>query len=232
MYLVEGNIGAGKTTFLRLIQERLPQIAVVFEPVHNWQKEDYGQSLLENFYKDPARWAYTMETLTMVCRVQEHLREQEDPNPFRLMERSIYSGHYVFATNDFANKCLDALEWQIYLKWFNFLVGGRADVPQGFIYLRTDPEVAFERVKKRKRNGENTISFDYIKQVHDCHENFLLNKEGLLPELRSVPMLILNCNEEFEANSKQFAQHALDVATFVQLDRPVSEKNNTSSLMS
>lgn len=76
MYIVEGNIGAGKSTFLKLISKRLSHITVVFEPLHNWQNKVYGQSVLANFYKDPRRWAYTMETLAMACRVQEHLREQ------------------------------------------------------------------------------------------------------------------------------------------------------------
>ena len=219
MYLLEGNIGAGKTTFLRLIQERLPEIAVVFEPLHNWQKERYGQSLLENFYKDPARWAYTMETLTMACRVQEHLREQENPNPFRLMERSIYSGHYVFATNDYHNEFLQEIEWQVYLEWFNFLVTGRAKPPQGFIYLRTESEVAYQRILKRSRSAESTISLDYIKQIHGCHEDFLIKKKGVLPELATVPVLTLNCNAEFEKDPEQFAQFAQEVADFINLNR-------------
>jgi deoxyadenosine/deoxycytidine kinase len=230
MFILEANIGAGKTTFLRLIQERLPQIAVVFEPLHNWQKEAYGQSLLENFYTDPERWAYTMETLAMVCRVQEQLREQEDPNPFRIMERSIYSGHYVFATNDYANKFLQNVEWQIYLQWFNFLVLGRIKPPQGFIYLRTDPKVAYERIKKRNRSEETTISFEYIQQIDACHEDFLVKKKGILDDLQSVPVLVLDCNEEFEKDRAIFAAHAQKVAEFVNLDRAKPQPEVTTSL--
>ncbi len=229
-YIIEGNIGAGKTTFLKLIQERLPEIAVVFEPLHNWQSQVYGQSILSNFYKDPQRWAYTMETLAMICRVQEHLSEQENPNPFRLMERSIYSGHYVFATNGYQNGFLSELEWQVYLQWFNFLVTGRCKPPQGFIYLRTDPAVAYDRIKVRDRLAEKTISFTYIKQIHDCHEDFLVLKKGLLAELIEVPVLILDCNEEFEKNPGTFAAHAEEVAAFVQLGRPKSGKAQTISL--
>ncbi len=224
MYILEGNVGAGKTTFLKLIQERLPEMAVVFEPLHNWHSQVYGQSILANFYKDPQRWAYTMETLAMACRVQEHLSEQENPNPFRLMERSIYSGHYVFATNGYQNGFLSELEWHVYLQWFNFLVTGRCKPPQGFIYLRTDPEVAYNRIKVRDRSAEKTISFDYIKQINDCHEDFLVHKKGLLAELTEVPVLILDGNEEFEKSAEKFALHAEKVAAFVQLGRPQQGK--------
>ncbi len=224
MYIVEGNIGAGKSTFLRLIQAQLPQLSVIFEPLHNWQSQVYGQSILSQFYNDPHRWAYTMETLAMACRVQEHIQEQANPNPLRLMERSIYSGHYVFATNDYHNGFLSSLEWNIYLEWFNFLVAGHCQAPRGIIYLKVDPEIAYERIKKRDRRAEKNISLDYIKQIHACHEAFLIEKTDILPELRSVPVLILDCNKEFEANPAQFVLHAQTVADFVGIDKHTPER--------
>src|SRR3989337_1493014 len=99
MYILEGNIGAGKSTFLRLIKEHMPEIDVSFEPVHNWQKKVYGQSLLANFYQYPKRWAYTLETFAMICRVIEHLKDQSRCYQKKIIERSIYSGHYCFTLN-------------------------------------------------------------------------------------------------------------------------------------
>jgi len=229
MHILEGNIASGKTTFLKLMQERLPEIAVVFEPLHTWQSQVSGQSILSNFYQDPHRWAYTMETVAMACRVKEHLVEQSNPNPFRLMERSIYSGHYVFATNCYENGFLSELEWRLYLEWFNFLVTGTCTPPLGFIYLRTDPEVAFERIQKRDRDGEKAISLQYIQQIHTCHENFLVHKNGLLAELVPIPVLILDCNAEFEADPAQFALHAEQVASFMQLGRPKKPGNSRAA---
>lgn len=215
MYIVEGNIGTGKSTFLKLIQSHIPHISVVFEPLHNWQSQVYGQSILSNFYTDPQRWAYTMETLAMACRVQEHLKEQANAYPFRLMERSIYSGHYVFATNDFHNGFLSELEWNIYLQWFNFLVSGHCKPPHGFIYLKASPEVSFARIQKRNRSSERGISLEYIEQIHACHEAFLIEQQNVLSELTKVPVLVLDCNEEFEHNMEQFKLHAKKVETFM-----------------
>lgn len=151
----------------------------------------------------------------MACRVREHLSEQQNPNPFRVMERSIYSGHYVFATNSYRNGFLTDLEWRVYLEWFNFLVTGRCKPPQGFIYLKVDPEIAFERIKKRDREAEKTISLAYIKQIHQCHEDFLVHKKDILTELTAVPVLVLECNEEFESAAEQFDAHADKVLAFV-----------------
>ena len=215
MYIVEGNIGAGKSTFLRLIQTHLPHITVVFEPLHNWQSQVYGQSILSNFYKDPQRWAYTMETLAMACRVQEHLKEQSDTNSLRLMERSIYSGHYAFATNGYKNGFMTQLEWNVYLEWFNFLVTGHCKPPHGFIYLDVDPDVAYKRIQKRNRAAEKNITLDYIRQIDDCHKAFLIEKKDVLADLKNVPVLVLDCNKEFEADQSQFLAHAQSVADFM-----------------
>ena len=50
MYIVEGNIGVGKSTFIKLINEIEPLIGIVTEPVENWTGKEYGQSLLSGIY--------------------------------------------------------------------------------------------------------------------------------------------------------------------------------------
>ncbi len=77
MYIIEGNIGVGKSTFLRLVSEQLSDVNVVFEPLNKWQDTVYGKGLLTNFYEDPRRLAYTFQLLPLICRVQDHRVEQE-----------------------------------------------------------------------------------------------------------------------------------------------------------
>ena len=56
-------------------------------------------------------------------------------------------------------------EYLVLSEWFNYLVSS----PQldfhvdRIIYLRTDPEVAYERIRKRNRTEENTIPFKLVK---------------------------------------------------------------------
>ena len=58
-------------------------------------------------------------------------------------------------------------EYAVISEWFNFLI----TCPQlnlkidQIIYLRTDPEVAYERIKKRKRPEENLLPFSYLKGI-------------------------------------------------------------------
>lgn len=215
MYILEGNIGAGKTTFLRLIAQHLPDIKTIFEPVHNWQDTHCGQSLLANFYENPQRWAYTFELLTLICRVQDHLKEQQDTLTVKIIERSIYSGYYCFAHNSYAQGFMNDIEWYLYEKWFSFLIMNKCAAPQGFIYLRVSPEIAYERIKKRNRSEEKTLSFDYLKQIHKRHEMFLTKKDGILTQLKRVPILVLNCNEDFEENPTQLHRHLHAIESFL-----------------
>jgi deoxyadenosine/deoxycytidine kinase len=194
MYILEGNIGVGKSTFLKLLGQYCPEITVIQEPQDNWASHEQGQSLLENFYKDPRRWAYTLETLAMVSRVKDHTFHQMPSDPNRLMERSVYSGHYCFAQNDYDSGYLSELEWEVYSRWVDFLVHKSCTPPRGFIYLRANPEACFERVKKRNRHGEESVSLDYIKRIHFWHDKFLLEKSGVAYNLAQVPVLTLDAN--------------------------------------
>ncbi len=220
MYIVEGNIGAGKSTFLTLIGQQLPYISIALEPLHNWQKQVHGQSLLTNFYQDPQRWAYTLETFTMMCRVREHLHEQQSTksNPVqpRLIERSIYSGHYCFGKNSYESGFMTDLEWKLYGEWFNFLILRKCLPPFGFIYLKVNPEIAYHRIKKRNRLSEKNLTLAYLRQINQRHEDFLINKINLLPELQNVPLLIIDCDEEFEKNPTQLEKHTENVKVFIE----------------
>lgn len=220
MYIIEGNIGAGKSTFLKLAQEKIADITVALEPLQNWQGIGDGQSLLANFYQDPKRWAYTFETLTLMSRVREQLHQQSQNSNNQLVERSIYSGYYCFAQNCYNQGFMSTLEWHIYSQWFNFLLRNKCAVPRGFIYLRVAPEVAYERIKKRNRTGESSISLEYLQQVHEKHEAFLIHKKGILPHISKVPVLVLECAQEFEQNEAKLHEHLALVQQFIKNTQP------------
>lgn len=83
------------------------------------------------------------------------------------------------------------------ISWFP----GKCQPPQGFIYLKVDPVISFERIKKRNRISEKKITLKYLKQLELRHEQFLLEKSNMLPEIKDVPVLVLDCNEEFESDA-------------------------------
>ncbi|MGZ6254598.1 MAG: deoxynucleoside kinase [Candidatus Chromulinivorax sp.] len=214
MFIVEGNIGTGKTTFLKLLQQTLPGVLVALEAVDYWQKSQQDQSILENFYKDPKRWAYTMETLSLQTRVREHIKQQNSATPY-IVERSIYSGNYCFARNSFEQGFLQDIEWSMYQAWFDFLTGQECLPPLGFIYLQADPKVSYQRVLERNRKAESSISYEYLEQIHNKHENFLIDKKNVSRSICNVPVLVLDCNYNVMADKKLTAVYLQKVQDFI-----------------
>lgn len=216
MYIVEGNIGAGKSTFLKIIQELMPEVDVIFEPVNQWHNDTFGKSLLADFYQDPKRWAYTLETYAMACRVRDHLKESSASATIKIMERSIYSGHYCFAKNDYLSGYLTTLEWEIYTYWFEFLIKNKISQPKGFIYLQTTPEVALARIQKRSRAGESSITLEYLQNIHARHEEFLIDKD-VSENLLNIPVLVLNGNLDFEHDKAVQRDFINQIKAFIKL---------------
>ncbi|MBD3272761.1 AAA family ATPase [Candidatus Dependentiae bacterium] len=214
MYILEGNIGVGKSTFIQKIKQYLPELEVLTEPVDNWTNQIFGQSLLENFYKDTSRWAYTLENLAMIQRTKDHIEIQKNKNPKIVVERSIYSGHYCFARNSFENGHLAKIEWNIYQKWADFLIKN-CQTPSGFLYLKANPEVCFERIKKRNRMSEKKLTLAYVKQIDQWHEKFLVKKEEIHKNLKNIPVLQIDCNTDFENNPKILKKHLEQINNFI-----------------
>src|SRR5436190_2069459 len=114
MIIVEGTISAGKSTFPKMLQTKLPHHTMVMEPVEEWNKVQHGNSLLSMFYENPTRWAYSMELMTLMNRVKEYEYYRQRFGAQIIVERSIFSGRYCFAHNSYASGYLSSLEWQLY----------------------------------------------------------------------------------------------------------------------
>jgi len=211
---LEGNMGAGKSTFLKILQDALA-IQAIFEPHTKWQQVGGSDNLLEQFYDNPHRWAYTFQTYAFVTRVMEQESyARKSHYPIQILERSVYSDRYCFAKNAFEQGMMNALEWKLYQEWFSWLIDGYVAPYTGFIYLRTEPEVCYERLKKRNRSEERNVALDYLKRIHAKHEEWLVDQEHV-----QVPVLILDVNEEFQENKAQQKQLIDKIASFFAIKK-------------
>ena len=219
-FMVEGNIGAGKSTFLRLIEEHLP-VQIVYEPVDQWQRVAAGENLLERFYKDTKRWAYTFQSYAFITRVMEQQKKAaESRHGLQILERSVYSDRYCFAKNCFEMGTMSPLEWSLYQEWFDWLIENYVQKPSGFIYLRTSPEKSYERLKKRARSEEKVVPLEYLTLLHDKHEQWLLGKESIARSLVDVPVLVIEADKEFENYPAQMEVYVAQIAEFIEATTP------------
>ena len=86
---------------------------------------------------------------------------------------------------------MEESEYLVLSEWFNFLVSCplmNFKVDQ-IIYLRTDPEVVYERIKNRNRSEENTIPLQYLKELHKLHEEWLVHQTKVTRDYRLFKLL-------------------------------------------
>ena len=214
--MIEGNIGAGKSTFLKVLSNYI-DVEIIFEPTDKWQNASEDENLLHLFYKDTPRWAYTFQSYAFISRINTILefRAKNTSSKIQLLERSIYCDRYCFAKNCYESGLMSPVEWHIYTEWFSWLAEKYAPIPNGFIYLKTTPETCYQRVLKRQRSEESSLGLDYLKQLHQKHEDWLIRQKELMPHLRDIPVLTLDCNEEFETNISVQKKHARAIEAFL-----------------
>ncbi|CAN1293766.1 Deoxycytidine kinase [Linum perenne] len=183
-FCVEGNISVGKTTFLqRIVSDTIELrdlVEVVPEPIDKWQ--DIGPdhfNILDAFYAQPDRYAYTFQNYVFVTRVMQERESSIGLKPLRLMERSVFSDRMVFVRAVHEAKWMNEMEISIYDSWFDPVVSVLPGlVPDGFIYLRATPDTCHKRMKHRQRAEEGGVSLDYLRGLHEKHESWLFPMES------------------------------------------------------
>lgn len=171
---IEGNIGAGKSTLLEALRTAMPEVEVVVEPVGEWLslKTADGKSLLELFYEDKQRWAYTFQNCAILTRLRL-LKQvlQSTKKAVIITERSVLTDRFVFAEMLRASGDLNDIEWQLYLNWYETFA---TELPMsGIVYLTTDVATSGSRIVKRGRHGEENIPVAYLKALEAQHHVWL-----------------------------------------------------------
>lgn len=232
IFVLEGNIGAGKSTLLGILGKEL-SVDVRFEPTDKWQSIGSGENLLDLFYKDTPRWAYTFQSYAFISRIQMQMKDvaAQSQHAVQIFERSVFCDRFCFAKNCYESGLMSKLEWDIYQEWFSWLVGSYVTKPDGFIYLKTSPEKSYERLAKRNRSEESAIPLDYLKSLHGKHEDWLINKIEVPSHLAEIPVLVLDCDNEFEQDRDERARKVEAVRSFVSGENSVIKSYEKSYQM-
>lgn len=202
MFFLEGNIGTGKSTFLKLLENS--GLDVIYEPVNEWMdmKNKNGNNLLEEFYGNQKRYAYTFQSIAFRTRVKNISNCKSNT----VIERSIFTDRNVFAKTCYENGMMNGIEWNDYNSWFEWLSESFNIKPKGYIYLQTPPIVSYGRIQARDRSGEETIPFDYLSSLHEKHEEWLSNEKNVL---------ILDATKNFKNDEKVFEEMLIKVKKFL-----------------
>ncbi|XP_050466366.1 deoxynucleoside kinase-like isoform X1 [Cataglyphis hispanica] len=213
---VEGNIGSGKTTFLSHFK-KFDNVIVFEEPVELW-RDVSGTNLLELMYRDPSRYAFLFQSYVQLTMLQLHTCKI--PSPYKIMERSVYST-MCFIENLKRRNVLHKSEVTVLEDWYDWCLKNANIETDLIVYLRTTPEIVYNRMKQRGRKEENAVSLEYLNQVHQIHDDWLYH-QTLKPV--PAPIIIINGDRELHGMVEEFEKCKNEIFSKVREDNDV---NNT-----
>jgi deoxyadenosine/deoxycytidine kinase len=179
---IEGNIGSGKSTLLENLRNYYNENScVVFlrEPVDDWEKikDKQGNTMLKKFYADQEKYSFAFQMMAYISRLKilrdivKKIKYDKSKNYIIITERSLYTDKYVFAKMLHDQGKIEDVCYQIYLNWFDEFA---KDFPIDYsVYVNTDPQICYNRIHKRAREGEEVIPLAYLQECHNYHEEFL-----------------------------------------------------------
>lgn len=198
--VIAGNIGSGKTTLTGMLAKH-----------YGW--EAHYESVTDNpylndYYNDIARWSFNLEVYFLKERFKDVLQiAQSERNV--VQDRSIMEGVYVFTAGNHDMGNLSDRDYETYISLFEQMM----DVvkqPDLMIYLRTSVPHLVANIQKRGREYEQAMKIDYLTELNERYEDFVLNKY-------KGPKIIIEKDElDFLNNPKDFIKitNAIDARLF------------------
>lgn len=163
--VVEGNIGAGKTS----LTQRLAA---------DWKAELVLERFADNpflasFYEDPQRFALSVELFFMAERHQHLQRTHLDADP-------IVADYLFHKTLLFAQKNLEGSEWALFERLFHAL-DATFPAPELLVYLHRPVDQLLHNIAQRGRSYERHITADYLLQLDDAYSHYFEQQQGQVP---------------------------------------------------
>ncbi|TVO59734.1 deoxynucleoside kinase [Denitromonas halophila] len=158
--VVEGPIGAGKTSLARRLAHRLEADLILEQPELN--------SFLPRFYQDMSRWALPTQLSFLYQRVDALKRLVGED----VAGRRVVSDFVLDKDPLFAELNLDPEEFALYRRTYDLVVPAPTPKPDLVIYLQAKPDTLIERIGRRGVEAERAITAHYLERVAERYAKF------------------------------------------------------------
>ena len=198
---IAGNIGAGKTSLTELLAKHYAWEAHFEDVIDN--------PYLDDFYNHMERWSFNIQIYFLKSRFQQFLNIKNGKKTI-VQDRTIYEDAHIFAPNLKSMGLMNQRDFKNYQELFE-LMESLIKGPDLLIYLRSSIPNLVNKIHKRGREFENSISIDYLSRLNERYEawtstydkgkiiiidvddiDFVENKEDLNKIISKVDKAIIN----------------------------------------
>jgi deoxyguanosine kinase len=186
--VIEGNIGAGKTTLAHKIADQFNARLILERFADN--------PFLPKFYKEPDKYSFPLELSFLADRYKQLKEELVSQDLFKTFTVADY---YFMKSLVFASSTLTGDEYNLYRQIF-YIIYGSLPKPDIYVYLHLKPEKLLQNIEKRGRAYEQSISREYLKKIEESYFSFFRQN----PDNR---YLIIDINEiDFVGNIDHYTR--------------------------
>lgn len=205
--VVEGVIGAGKTSLARMLTDRLAAQLVLEEVEEN--------PFLADFYQDRQRYAFQTQMHFLFSRYQQ----QRGLKQTDLFSDKMVSDYLFHKDRIFASLNLEDQEMALYERLMGWL---ELDVvkPDVVVYLQANTDTLLDRIHIRNRAFEKDMERDYIERLNVAYNHYFFH-------YHDTPLLVVNTNnidfvnqpDDFEDLLKRILSHRQGTLYYTPLEK-------------
>jgi len=158
--VIEGNIGAGKTTLAGKIAGQFNAHLILEHFTDN--------PFLPKFYDDPEKYSFPLE-LSFLANRYKQLKEELVPQ--ELFKTFTIADYYFMKSLVFAATTLKEDEYNLYRQIF-YIIYGSLPKPDIYVYLHLSTDRLMQNIKNRGRDYEKSITKEYLQKIQDSYFTF------------------------------------------------------------
>ncbi|MDP2338499.1 MAG: deoxynucleoside kinase [Bacteroidota bacterium] len=173
--VIEGNIGAGKTTLAQMISGKFQAKLVLEQFADN--------PFLPKFYENQEHYSFPLEMAFLAERYNQLNRELSH---FDLFSAFTVSDYYFMKSLIFAQNTLQPDEYNLYRQFFT-IIYDKMPKPDLYVYLHKEADLLLKNIALRGRNYETNITKEYLEKIAQGYF-------GYFRQQNDIPILIVDTN--------------------------------------
>ncbi len=186
--MVEGAIGAGKTSLVLKLSKRYNARAILEVVEEN--------PFLPRFYEDIKSYAFRTQIFFLLSRYDQQVKASQQD-----LFQQLSFADYMFAKDRiFAHLTLSGNELAMYEHLYQ-IMSRDIPAPDMIVYLRATTNLLMKRITFRDRPFERKISVQYMERLNSAYEDYFANSQNFA----QTKLVIINADElDFVGSSSDF----------------------------